>query len=72
MITIEKNGRKLTIPYSAYVQDYKDIGWVVVKKAEPKVSEVKEEKLVIENKEIEKKETKENLVQPIKKNGGRK
>lgn len=71
MITIEKDGRKLKIPYSAYVQDYKDIGWVIIKKAEPKVSVIKEEKKEIVD---ENKETKIDLKQPIKqeKNGGRK
>ena len=46
MVRITKNGRELYIPYSAYVQDYKDIGWVIIK--EPKsvkvVEKVEEEK----------------------------
>ena len=46
MVRITKNGRELYIPYSAYVQDYKDIGWVIIQ--EPKsvkvVEKVEEEK----------------------------
>ena len=46
MVRITKNGQELYIPYSAYVQDYKDIGWVIIQ--EPKsvkvVEKVEEEK----------------------------
>lgn len=55
MVRITKNGRELYIPYSAYVQDYKDIGWVIIK--EPKsvkvVEKVEEEK----KEEVKKEET---------------
>ena len=46
MVRITKNGRELYIPYSAYVQDYKDIGWVIIKdtKSVKVVEKVEEEK----------------------------
>ena len=46
MVRITKNGRELYIPYSAYVQDYKDMGWVIIQdsKSVKVVEKVEEEK----------------------------